>query len=174
MTEIVLVKQDRVPITEADREAANRVLFGAIDGLSEEHRKSWRRIWSWFFNAAEPGEMLQIETHRERLGWYHRKHMAFEQRVFQEQERFEHFTQFRAWLKTGAGFVDWIPGPKGGVIPVPKSISYRNLEQDEMERVHNAMVAFLRSPHAARALWPKVSDKVRDAAIETILEEFKE
>lgn len=174
MTEIVLVKQDRQPIAEADREAARRVLFGAIDGLSEQHRKSWRRIWHWFLNHAEPGEMLEIRTHRERIGWYHRKHMALEQRVFEAQERFQHFGQFRAWLKTGAGFVDWIPGPKGGVIPVPKSISYSQLEQDEMERVHADIVVFLRTEHAGRVLWPHLPDASRTQAIEAILGEFDE
>jgi hypothetical protein len=174
MTDIVLVKQDRVPISESDREAARRVLFGAIDGLSEQHRKSWRRIWNWFLTQAAPGEMLEIKTHRERLGWYHRKHMALEQKVFQAQERFEHFRQFRNWLKTGAGFVDWIPGPKGGVMPVPKSISYSELEQDEMERVHRDMVTFLRTEHAVKVLWPNLPDHERELAIEAVLTDFNE
>jgi hypothetical protein len=174
MTEIVLVKQDRVPIADSDREAARRVLFGAIDGLSEQHRKSWRRIWHWFLTKAEPGEMLEIKTHRERLGWYHRKHMALEQKVFEAQERFDNFRQFRSWLKVGAGHVDWVPGPKGGVIPVPKSISYAELEQDEMERVHADMVAFLRTEHAIKTLWPKLVDHARELAIEAVLGEFDE
>jgi hypothetical protein len=174
MTDIVLVKQNREPIPVADREAARRVIFGAIDGLSEQHKRSWRRIWHWFLHKAEPGEMLAIKTHRERLGWYHRKHMALEQAVFEAQERFEHFEQFRLWLKVGAGYVDWIAGPKGGVVPVPKSISYASLEQDEMERVHRAMVEFLRGEHAQKALWPKLPVLHRDAAMRGLLEGFNE
>lgn len=174
MTEIVLVRQDTSPIADADREAARRVLFGAIDGLSEQHRKSWRRLMNWFFNKATPGEMVEIITHRERLGWFHRKHMAFEQRVFEAQERFEDFDQFRMWLKTGAGFVDWLPGPRGGVIPVPRSISYAKLEQDDMEKVHGSMVEFLRTDHAQKALWPKLPVLQRDGAMRALLEEFNE
>lgn len=174
MTEIVLVKQDQAPIAEADKEAAKRVLFGQIDGLSEQHRKSWRRIWNWFMTKAEPGEMLEIRTHRERLGWFHRKHMALEQKVFEAQERFDHFEAFRAWLKVGSGFVDWYPGPRGGVIPVPRSISYSKLEQDEMEKVHANMVKFLRTEHAIRTLWPKVPAHQRDLAIEAVLIPFDE
>lgn len=174
MTEIVLVRSGAEPISEADKEAARRVLFGAIDGLSEAHRKSWRRIWNWFMTKAEPGEMLEIRTHRERLGWYHRRHMALEQKVFEAQEKFAHFEQFRNWLKVGAGHCDWLPGPKGGVIPVPKSTSYAALEQEDMERVHAAIVEFLRTPHAIKTLWPKVPDHQRELAIEAVLIPFNE
>ena len=174
MTDIVLVRQDAQPIPEADREAARRVLFGAIDGLSEQHRKSWRRIWSWFLNKAEPGEMLEIKTHRERSGPFHRRHMAMEQRVFDAQERIGDFEQFRLWLKLGAGHVDWLPGPKGGVFPVPKSISYARMGEDEMREFHDAVVVFLRTEHAAKYLWPKLPAADRVGAIEALLSEFGE
>jgi hypothetical protein len=174
MTEIVLVKQDTQPIAEADREAARRVLFGAIDGLSEQHRNSWRRLMNWFFTKATPGEMVEIKTHRERIGWYHRKHMALEQRVFEAQEYFDHFEQFRNWLKIGAGHCDWVPGPKGAVVPIPRSISYAKLGQDEMEVVHAAMVVFLRGEYAQKVLWPALSPLVRDAAVTSLLAEFDE
>lgn len=174
MTEIVLVRSDTAPISEADKEAVRRVLFGQVDGLSEAHKKSWRRMWSWLLNKAGPGEMLELKTHRERLGWYHRKHMALEQKVFEAQEKFTHFEQFRNWLKVGAGHCDWLPGPKGGVIPVPKSIGYAALEQDEMDEVHEAIVTFLRTPHAIKTLWPAVPEHERELAIEAVLTAFKE
>lgn len=172
MAEIVLVRQDTAPIAKADAEAARRVLFSQVDGLSGAHRKSWRRLWNWLLNKAQPGEMLEIKTHRDRLGWYHRKHMAMEQGIFNSQERFEHFEQFRLWLKVGAAFVDWLPGPKGGVIPIPRSISYAALEQDDMEKVHREMVKFLRSPHALRCLWPHLDEGRRAAMMDSLLEGF--
>lgn len=174
MTDIVLVRTDSLPISRADAEAARKVLFGQVDGLSAKHKKSWRRLWSWFLKKAEPGEMVEIRTHRDRLGWYHRKHMAMEQAVFESQERFEHFEQFRLWLKVGAGFVDWLPGPKGGVIPVPRSISYAKLGQDDMELVHDDIVRFLRSEHAQKALWRHLAPAGRADMMETLLQEFEE
>jgi hypothetical protein len=170
MTEIVLVRQNSEPIAEADAEAARRVLFGQVDGLSEQHRKSWRRLWSWFLKKAEPGEMVEIKTHRERLGWYHRKHMALEQAVFDAQEKFDSFEQFRNWLKIGAGWCDWIPGPKGAVVPVPKSISYASTEQDEMERVHAAMMAFLRTEHPQKVLWRHLDPAKRAEMMDVLLQ----
>lgn len=174
MTEIVLVRRDDGAIPEADREAARRVLFDRVDGLSEAHRKSWRRLWNWLLTKAEPGEMVELRTRRERLGWYHRKHMAMEQRVFDSQERFAHFDQFRLWLKVGAGHVDWLPGPRGGVIPVPKSVGYAAMEQEDFERYHDAVVEFLRSAHAGAALWRHLSPAARTEMIESILAEFDE
>jgi hypothetical protein len=100
--------------------------------------------------------------------------MAMEQAVFESQERFDNFDQFRTWLKVGAGHVEWFPGPKGGVIPVPRSISYAKLEQDEMEKVHAAIVAFLRTPHAIKTLWPSLPDSQRDLAVEAVLTSFDE
>ena len=173
MAEITIVRQHDIQITEADKEAARRVIFGFVDGLGEKGRKQWRRLWSNIMRL-EPGEMLDLNTHQERIGWYHRKHMALEQSVFESQERFENLDAFRVWLKVGSGFVDWFPGPKGGVIPVPRSISYAKLEQGEMEKVHNDMVQFLRQPHALKTMWPHLAEPAREEMIETILGGFGE
>jgi hypothetical protein len=174
VTAIVLVRTDMAPISEADRDAVRRALCGQVDGLSEQHRKSWRRLLGWLLTKAEPGEMLEIKTHRERLGWYHRKHMAMEQRVFEAQERFANFKQFRNWLKVGAGHCDWFPGPKGGVIAVPRSIEYAQMGQDEMEVFHDNAVEFLRTPHAIKTLWPKLPEHQRELAVEAVLIPFEE
>ena len=69
MSEIVLVRQESAPIAEADREAARRVLFGQIDGLSQAHKKTWRRLMNWFFNKAQPGEMVVTENGVKILGF---------------------------------------------------------------------------------------------------------
>lgn len=174
MADIQLVRQPKTEVSEADREATRRVLFAHIDGLGERGKKQWRRFINGLLKL-EPGEVVQIKTHRERLGWFHRKHMKLETRVFEEQERFEDFAAFRAWLKVGAGHVDWYPGPKGGVVPVPKSIAYPKLEQQAMEEFHTAAIAFLRQPHALKVLWPHSPVEQRQRAIEAILSaEFNE
>lgn len=169
----MLVKQHPTEIPESDKDAARRVLFGLVDGLGDAGRKSWRRFINGLMRL-EPGEMVEINTHQERLGWYHKKHMRLEQTVFESQERFDNFKGFRDWLKVGAGHCVWYPGPKGGVFPVPKSISYRELEQGEMEIFHNDAVAFLRSEHAGKTLWRHLSETARIDMIESILEGFKE
>ena len=173
MPEITLVRQDPVQVTEADKAVARRVIFGIVDGLGERGKKQWRRLWNNILRL-EPGEMVDIKTHQARVGWYHRKHMALEQAVFEGQERFDDFEQFRIWLKVGAGHVIWTPGPKGGVFPVPKSIKYANMEQGEFEEFHRAVVNFLRTQHAAKTLWPHLGPRMQIEMIESILGDFRE
>lgn len=173
MTEIVLVRQDRDVEASADREAARRFLLDHIDGMGELMRKRWRRFLGGLLRMA-PGEIATIKTRRTRSGPFHRRHMKIETRVFESQERIEDFESFRYWLKVGAGFVTWMPGPKGGVIPVPKSIAYDKLEDDEMREFHDAAMRFLRTPMAAKYLWPKLPDAQREAAMDLLLQEFDE
>lgn len=174
MTEIVLVRTDAEPINARDAEAARRVLFGQIDGLSEQHRRRWRRIWNWLLKRAQPGEMLQIWTHRDRSGPFHRRHFRIEQAVFDAQERFEHFDQYLCWIKVGAGWVTWVAGPKGGIIPIPRSVSYRKADEDEFREFHHRVIAFLRGPRAARYLWPHLDAASAAAYMEQILAEHGE
>lgn len=173
MPDITLVRQDAEAIPEQDAAVARRVIFGIVDGLGERGRRQWRRLWRRIM-ALEPGEMIEVSTLQQRLSWYHRKHMALEQALFESQDRFENFKGFRDWLKVGAGHCDWYPGPKGGVFPVPKTISYSELEQGAMEKFHGDTVEFLRTEHAGKTLWKHLSGCDRITMIETILTGFNE
>lgn len=169
MPEIILVRQHDLQVTEEEKAAARKVMFGLVDGLGEKGQKQWRRFWNGLLRL-EPGEMVKVKTQQERIGVFHRKHMLLESRVFEAQERFENFDKgFRDWLKVGAGHCDWHPGPRGGVFPVPKSISYEEMEQGEFEEFHNQAVAFLRTDHALKTLWKHLDVKGRIDMIESIL-----
>ena len=174
MPEIVIVRQEDMQVTEADKDATRRVVFGTVDGLGEINRKRWRRFWSTLMRM-EPGEMATIRTHKARSGPFHRRHMAMEQAVFEAQERFTDFERgFRDWLKVGAGHCTWFPGPRGGVFPVPKSTSYAEMEEGEMRDFHDSAMAFLRTEHAGKTLWPHLKPLQRTEMIETILGGFGE
>jgi hypothetical protein len=174
MADITLVRQQPIEISDEEKAVVRRVLFGIIDGLGERGKKQWRRLVNGWLRL-EPGEMSQIKTRKPRSGPFHRRHMAMEQAVFEAQEKFEHFDPgFRDWLKVGAGFVTWYPGPKGGVFPVAKSIAYDELEEDDMREFHDACVAFLRTEHAGRTLWKHLSETQRIEQIEFLLAGFGE
>ena len=173
MSDITLVRQQETAIPEADREAARRVLFGIVDGLGEVGRKRWRRFVNGLMRL-EPGEMVQIKTRKERSGPFHRRHMKMETALFEAQERFDLFDPFRDWLKVGAGHCQWFPGPKGGVFPVPKSIAYDQIEDDEMREFHENAMAFVRTDYALKTLWGHLSPTARTEMIETILGGFGE
>lgn len=137
---------------ESILEHIRRFLFGLFKGWSRTDDRGWRKIWKRL-SSLEPGEFAIIEFVIPRSSPYHRRHMAIESAVFDAQERFDDFEQFRVWLKVGAGWVDWCAGPKGGVVPIPRSISYAKADQAEFEDYHAKVIAFLRGPHAALFLW---------------------
>lgn len=171
MTTITLVRTDKALPPEPVLEQVRGFLFGVIDGAHKDDKRAWRRFWKWLVRL-EPGEMAVAEMLFPRSGPFHRRHMAIEHAVFDAQERFEDFEQFRVWIKVGAGWVDWCAGPKGGVVPIPKSISYAKADQEEFARYHESVIAFLRGPHAAPFLWRHMDDP--HAMIESILDEFAE
>lgn len=116
MAEIQLVRMPNIEITDAERQAARRVIFGHVDGVGEKNQARWRRFWNRLLRM-EAGEIQSVQTLMQRSGPFHRRHMAIEQAVFNAQERFDDFEQFRYWLKVGAAWVTWAAGPKGGVVP---------------------------------------------------------
>ena len=153
-------------------ESARDLLFGSLDGFNRDDKKAWRSFWKRLIGM-EPGEMALVEARMPRSGPYHRRHMAIEQAVFDAQDKFSDFEMLRNWLKIGAGWVVWAPGAKGGVVPLPKSISYAKADQEEFRRYHEAVMEFLREGHAARFLWRHLGDGA-DEMMESILSGFDE
>jgi hypothetical protein len=153
MPSIQLVRQKADPISDADRLVARRVFTDIVDGLGVTGKRQWRRFLNGVMSL-EPGEMIHIDTLRPRSGPFHRRHFKIEQNLFDSQERFTVFDQYIYWIKVGAGWVTWAAGPKGGVVPIPRSVSYAEADQDEFQQFHEQVMQFLRGPHAAPYLWP--------------------
>lgn len=171
MSKITVLRTDKALPSNLD--AARDLLFGALDGFNKNDKRAWRRFWKRLIKA-EPGELVAVDMVFPRSGPFHRFHMAIEQRLFDAQERFDNFEMFRAWLKVGAGWVTWAAGPKGGVVPIPNSISYAEADEEEFRQYHEQVVAFLRGPHAAKYLWPHLSPEQRAEMMAAILEEFEQ
>jgi hypothetical protein len=173
MSEILLVKQTSLDgFSEAEREAVRRFLFGLVDGQGKDGKKLWRRWWR-IITEAEPGEMFRWAFKRDRSGPHHRRTMKLLNVVFDAQDRFEHFEMFLSWVKVGAGHVEWAPGPKGGIVPLPKSISYAAADQDEFTEFAANAEAFLRGEHAPRFLWRHLKQEQADQMMAALLEGFE-
>ena len=153
---------------EPQRATVRHVLLEAVGGLNSTHDSRWRRFINRLLRA-EPGEVFELASVVERSGRFHRRHMALEQRLFDHQERWVSLTAMRDWLKTGAGWVEWKPGARGGIVAVPRSVSYEQCSDDEMREVHEAMLGFLHTPHAQRFLWPHLNAGGRAAMLESVL-----
>lgn len=160
-------------LPEQQRATLRHVLMDAIGGLDRTHDGRWRRFMNRLLRA-EPGEVFQLNSVVQRSGVFHRRHMALEQNLFDHQERWLTLTSMRDWLKTGAGWVDWHPSPKGGIVPTPRSTSYDACSDDEMREVHEAMLAFLHTPRAQQYLWPHLHPTGRAAMLESVLADREE
>lgn len=171
MSQALIMRDRRIELTDVERAAATKALQEGLRGVDEQNHKRWLRFLRKVF-ALEHGEIAEIGTRIPRSGPFHRFHMAIEQAVFDAQERFSEFEQFRNWLKIGAGHVTWVPGAKGGIVPLPRSTSYAALEETEMREVHDAMLAFLHGPHAAPYLWKHLSAEQAGAMMADVLREF--
>jgi len=165
-----LIMRDRsITLTDAEKQAARKALEQGLRGIDEQNHKSWMRFIRNIFSL-EDGEIVEVGTRIPRSGPFHRFHMLCEQTVFNAQERFKEFEQFRNWLKIGSGFVTWVPGVKGGIVPLPNSISYAKLEEDAMRELHNNMIKFLHDGHAAPYLWKHLSAEDAGKMMKTVLE----
>lgn len=173
MPSITLVRQDHLPLSDAQRDTLRTALFSMLDGLDDASQKAWRRFWNGMLRL-EPGEIASIETRIPRSMGFHKRHMVIEQAVFKAQDRMASFDQFRNWLKLGAGFVDWLPGPGGQISPVPKSISFADCDEAVMRQFHDDAMAFLRTAGACGFLWPHLGPMQAGEMIEAILQEFRE
>lgn len=172
MSRVTVIRTNEPMPGEGILSGVRNFLFGLFDGWRSDDKKGWRRIWKRLIDL-EPGEFAVIEFVIPRSGAFHRRHMAIINAVFDAQERFDDFERFRDWLSIGAGHVTWVPGAKGGIVPLPKSISYAKADQHEFEQYHAKVMAFLRGQHAAPFLWRHLGN---DAAwmMDSILEGFGE
>lgn len=174
MSEITLVRQPDVEADEATMAAVRKFLFAMLKGATEQDQKRWFRFWHRARNA-KPGTTFAIDTVVQRSGPFHRRHMLIEQRVFEAQEFFTDFEHgFRGWLKTGAGHVDYHPGPTGKLFAIPRSTSYGALEDNAMREFHDNAMAFLRTEWAARTLWPHLQPLAAMNTMHAVLTQFDE
>jgi hypothetical protein len=171
MSQALIMRDRSIEVTETEKTAALKVFTQSIRGVDEKNHKRWWTFLRKVFSL-EDGEIAEIGTRIPRSGPFHRFHMALEQAVFNGQDRFTDFEQFRNWIKIAAGLVVWVPGSKGGIVPLPKSISYAEMEEDEMREFHESMLSFFRGQHAAVFLWKHLDPDEAANMMHSILEGF--
>lgn len=169
---IALVKQTDAQLSDDDKVVMRRFLFEHLSGATDKDTRAWSRFCRAMDQAAQ-GEYFMVDLQRQRDGVFHRKHMGLISKVFKAQERIEDFEAYRLWLKLGSGFVTWMPGPKGGVFPVPRSINFNTCSEEDMREFHEGVVAFLRTPHALKYLWPSADPAAAELGLEAILMQYE-
>lgn len=145
---------------------------GKLAGIDEKQDRAYARFRAKIAKL-RPGETLSFDFRIPRSPKFHRLHFAMLGAFFAVQEVFDDAERMRKWLEVGAGHVEFMPGPDGEFIAMPKSIAYEALEDSDFHDVHEGIKAFLRQPHAYRYLWPHLDDAGREHMVEAVLEEFE-
>ncbi|MGE0797284.1 MAG: DUF1367 family protein [Lautropia sp.] len=144
---------------------------GRLQGLGERGGRAYAR-WQSAVQRMEVGETLEFSWREPRSGPFHRRHFAVLSAVFEQQEQFQDFEAFRMWCQVGAGACDILPGPHGKPVAIPRSIAYARMDNGDFMEHHTAVVAFLRSQHATRFLWPDADEQTAGRWIDAMLAEF--
>lgn len=145
---------------------------GKLVGFGESGRKTYAKFLA-AVKQLEYGELLKFVYKVPRSPKFHRLHFVMLATLFNAQDQFASEYQFRKWAEVGAGHVDWVPGPTGKMVALPRSIDYESLDDEEFHDMHEAVKAFFRSPHATRFLWPNLDELKAGDMIETLLFEFE-
>lgn len=151
---------------------------GKMVGLTENDRK-WLGRWRGVCAELEPGELLSFDFKLPGSRKFHNLCMRLKRDVFEAQEKFGDFEQFRKWLYVGAGHVDWVVGPKGGVICLPGTFSddikIGEATGDEAKRVVFEMIkAWLRTGEPGARLWKHLDEAQRAEMVEVLLAPYEE
>lgn len=145
---------------------------GHLAGLGEKNERAYNRFKRQV-TSMEVGETLAFGWKKPRSPKFHRLHFGLLHAAFDAQEQFQLFDPFRMWVQVGAGHCDLLPGPHGKPVAVPRSIAWEEMDDNEFYEHHIAAVAFLRSVHAYRYLWPHLPNADAESCVNVILEQFE-
>jgi len=155
-------------------EGARALLFGALDGFGKDDKKAWRRLWKKLVNM-EPGELCEVHTLVPRNPRFHRKFFALLNIGFDAWEpSLQHrgatveknFDEFHEEVTILAGHYIQTWTLDGEMRLRAKSISFAAMDDEEFERVYNAVANVLLSKVLTRYAGRAELDAVVDRMLE--------
>lgn len=146
--------------------------MGKLEGFGERGRRAWQKFLK-IVGELEIGETLQFSWRMPRSPQHHRFVFARLQALLDRQESFQDLDHLLIFLKVGAGFVDFMPGPAGQLVAVPKSIAWDRLEEQDFIEVKRQIWDFLWTDAAQQALWPSLSPMQRYVMVDQWVREVQ-
>lgn len=151
MADITLVKTHDIELTEIERVALQKLLFGGyVAGLGDDDQAEWHKVWSRIKKLGE-GELMKFTFKVIRNGKFHRRFFAMlnvgydawePQRKHKSYKGIpvtKNFEQFREDVLILSGFYEQTFDLNGHMVLKAKSISFSNMCQDEFEKVYSAV-----------------------------------
>lgn len=141
---------------------------GKLRGFGEKGGRAYAKFQSKV-KALEIGETLEFQWRAPRSPGFHRMFFGMLGELMDRQERFEDVEHLRAWLTVGAGYAEFVPGPDGQPVALPKSIAWASMDDTEFRELVTAVWSFLRTELAQRFLWPHLTPKAASEGVEQLL-----
>lgn len=145
---------------------------GKLAGFGEKGARAWAKFNSRV-RAMAVGETLAFEWFEPRSVSHHRLFFGKLGMLMDLQEQFDDDDKLRKWLIVGAGYCDFVPGPRGKMVALPQSIAWHKLDEADFSDLHAKIDAFLWTDHARRFLWPHLSEAESYSMIESLMQEFE-
>jgi len=89
------------------------------------------------------GDVIECTVKRPRNGKFHRKYFALLQVAFQNQERYSQFEDFRLEVQLRAGHYEEHITLKGVMVPVVKSVSFAQCDEDSFSKLYNEALSVI-------------------------------
>lgn len=137
---------------------------GRLAGFGEKDRRAYDKFRRVVGNL-EPGELIQFRYTLPRSPQHHKFFFWRLAELLKRQEVFQELDYLLDWLKIGADFVHWVPSG-GQLVPVPDSIAWEKLDEQQFTEVKRRMWDFLWTPEAQATLWPHLSPEKRHQMID--------
>lgn len=85
----------------------------------------------------------EVRATKDRNPKFHRKFFALLNLGFDNQDNFKEFEIYRYIQIMKAGYVQYATGKDGKTYPLPKSISFDKMKEDEFEKLFKAVLAVI-------------------------------
>lgn len=145
---------------------------GKLGGFTERDERAYAKFRA-SLTELEVGELFTVSVWFPRNPKLHKLHFALIKALYEQQEQFEDMDGLRKWLYVGAGYADFLPGPKGRMVAIPKSISYDKIDDADFSDLHRKVADFMRTEHCLRFLWPQIDAAKACETIDELLAGFE-
>ena len=146
---------------------------GKLVGLGEKDKRSYARLKKKL-DDLEPGEIMTFETWFDRNGKLQGLHHVMLQAVWNSQEQYEDYDEFRGACYCAVGYCWSIPGLDGKPFRIPKSTSYKDLDDGDFAKVHDKVWDWLYTEQATRMIWPLTPSLQAMNQMNELLEQFSD
>lgn len=145
---------------------------GKLGGFTEADKRAYARFRNRL-DGLEIGELFTLKTWFPRNPKLHGLHFGVVKALFEAQEQFTNPDELRKWLYVGAGYADFMPGPTGKMVAIPKSIAFDKIDDADFSDLHRKVVDFIRSRYCQQFLWPHLPQAQQMEMTEGLLMGFE-